>query len=409
MTANRLSTLDWVCLVADGPTRPLDFALVQHFAHAWDLEGLARGARSARNRYPVTGSRVSGDRWAPLRTDLDGPQFREADHAAMRTAIEEFLGPPMHLEREPPLRQLLIGCRDAPGACLVTRVHHCAADLLSALAWVSHQLGVASRREAVVERMAPYATPTLASAPEGACRNPYRGRCDPLWTADAPPSASRNWTGLGLPADAFAGLARAESGFTYNDLLVVAALETLNWWNGRHGAADRKVGVWLPLNIRREKFEGFGNGSGRIRVHRSYPDEASLPEKCRAVRGRVDSARQQGEWMIPRRPLLARLPLRVVAPLARRYLNRPWADMGTAAFTHVQQWPAQSAPEFAGLERVEVIGALHARHALMLAALTHCDRTWLTLTYDPALLGPEDADSLARQYERILDRAAREL
>lgn len=409
MTANRLSTLDWVCLVADGPTRPLDFALVQHFAHAWDLEGLARGARSARNRYPATGSRVSGNCWTPLRTDPDGPQFREADHAAMRIAIEEFLVPPMQLELEPPVRQLLIGLRDAPGACLVTRVHHCAADLLSALAWVSHQLGVASGRAAVVERMVPYATPPLASAPAGARRNPYRGRCDPLWTAGARPSASRSWICLSVPADALAGLAQAESGFTYNDLLVVAALETLNWWNGGHGAADRQVGVWLPLNIRREKFEGFGNGSGRIRVRRRYPDEASLPEKCRAVRGQVDRARRQGEWTIPRRPLLARLPLRIVAPLARRYLNRPWADMGTAAFTHVQQWPAQSAPEFAGLERIEVIGALHARHALMLAALTHRDRTWLTLTYDPALLGPEDADSLARQYEQVLDRAAREL
>ena len=83
--------------------------------------------------------------------------------------------------------------------------------------------------------------------------------------------------------------------------------------------------------------------------------------------------------------------------------------MGTAAFSHVQRWPGQSDPVFDGLSGLGVLGAMHRRHALMLAAVTCSERTWLTITHDPALLYPEDIDWIRDQYLGTVATAVREL
>ncbi len=409
MHAAPLTTLDWVCVIMDGPVRPLDFALVLHFKDSMDAEALKLAARSARNLHPSTACRLEGRHWSLLNKDAGGPHHRQASTGQVTAAIEEFLAVPFQLSREPPLRQLLISNREDRAVCLVTRVHHSAADLVSALAWVRHQLRVASGRERFMGEPAPYETPTLAKAPYRARRNPYWGRCDPIWTRGAKPSGSRRWRTLSISAGEFAGLSRTSAGFSYNDLLLVATLETLHWWNGLHQAARGKIGLWLPINVRRERFVGFGNGTSRIRVHRRFSDDAGLTDKCRAVRSQVNWSRQHGEWTVPQQSLLARLPMRVAVPIARRYLRRPWADMGTAAFTHVQEWPGQSDPEFARLQQLEVIGALDRHHALMLAAVTKSDRTWLTMTYDPALLSKGNVDSMAQFFLHFLSSAAEQI
>ena len=52
---------------------------------------------------------------------------------------------------------------------------------------------------------------------------------------------------------------------------------------------------------------------------------------------------------------------------------------------------------------------MHRRHALMFVAVTCPDRTWLTITYDPALLCPEDIDLIKEQYLGTVAAAAREV
>ncbi|MDE0103005.1 MAG: hypothetical protein OXN89_11550 [Bryobacterales bacterium] len=192
-------------------------------------------------------------------------------------------------------------------------------------------------------------------------------------------------------------------GFTYNDVLTVAVLETLHWWNLVHDEGERKVGVWLPVNIRREHFLGFGNASSRIRVRRTYADGLALADKCRAVRSQINVARERGEWVVPEQTFPTRALFRYGSRIARRYLNRPWADMGSASFSHVQRWPGQTDPVFADVRKVAVVGAMHRRHALMLAALTFHGQTRMTITYDPALLWRQDLAAIAYRYVRTVD------
>ena len=409
MTSPPLSTLDLVCLLMDSPERPLDFALLLDFDSDLGEDALRRGARSARNLYAQTGCRVADGCWSALEPAACESAFRAHRRTDSAAGVERFLKTPFLPETEPPLRQLWISDAQTGGGSLITRIHHCAADLISGLEWIRHQLRVAAGLEEGCTEPASVTAPALAEPPPGAKRNPGWARCEPLWTRSGEPSGGRCWTTFWLDPGPLLGLSRAAVGFTFNDVLAMAALETLHHWNRTHGEGGRKVGIWLPVNIRQDPLRGFGNASSRIRVRRDYPDHLVLADKCRAVRSQVDLARERGEWVVPQRTVLSRLPARVGFPLVRRYLDRPWADMGTAAFSHVQRWPGHGDSVFDGLKRFGVLGAMHRRHALMFVAVTCPDRTWLTITYDPALLCPEDIDLIKEQYLGTVAAAAREV
>lgn len=411
MGASDLSTLDLVCRVADTELRPLDFALVLHLTQSPDVESMIRGAHSARNFYPSTGSWVNGKQWAPktaLESNLD---VRKRDSGAPNAPVEEFIKLPFRLDEEVPLRQLLIEDGVIGPALLITRVHHAAGDLLSTLMWVCHQLSVAKGRRTGVSQMAPFESLSLLGHRSRGRKSPWGHRrgCDPIWTRPAVASMTRRWQTIEIRRSDFAGLSRKRDGFTYNDLLLTSILETLHWWNGQHGMTGRKLGIWVPVNIRQEPFSGFGNGTSRIRVYRRFPDNAPVRTKCLEVRRQVDWSKQNGEWAVPDKPAWTRLPFPVSAPILKAFLNRSWADMGSAAFSHVERWPAHVESELEDVARMEVIGALHIRHALMFAAVTHRDRTFMTLTYDPALLWEEDVKSIGHFLDSFLTRAAREI
>ena len=268
MGSSDLSTLDLVCRVMDTRLRPLDFSLVLHFIKSPDAASMIRGELSARNVYPSTGSRVNGKEWAREDAPESNLDVRRSEDGGAPGHIQEFLRLPFRLDREAPVRQLLIHDEGTGSASLITRLHHAAGDLLSTLMWVCHQLSVATGRQPFVGEMAPFEDLALLDDRPRVRTSPwaYRGRCDRIWTRPAAASAIREWKTLEIRASDFSGLSRSRDGFTYNDLLLTSVLETLHWWNVEHGVRGRKLGVWVPVNIRRETFSGFGNGTSRIRV-----------------------------------------------------------------------------------------------------------------------------------------------
>jgi hypothetical protein len=162
------------------------------------------------------------------------------------------------------------------------------------------------------------------------------------------------------------------------------------------------------MNVRREARVGFGNGTSRIRVYANYDDKLSLTEKCRAVREQVAWTTKHGEWVVPEIPSLMRLPDSIAGPLLRGYLKLPQIDMATAVFTHADTCLAKS-EAFKHVERIECIGLLHARQSLAINAATHLGHTWLTLTYDRAVLTAADAKQLAQLFSEQIKRAGRTL
>lgn len=337
--------------------------------------------------------------WEPLAEGSPALVVRTTRDSDPAPLIEEFLAVPFRLEEEPPLRQLLASAGDPPRWSLITHVHHAATDLVGALLFVRRQLRVAAGTE--VARPSPqWGPPKLRPAPHRPIRNPGFRVSTPLATFSGPASAARRWRTLSVSREPFGSLSRPLDGFTWNDVLLAAALEALAAWNDRRRAPSSRIGLWVPMNIRQEPLRGFGNGASRIRIHRDpIPRGATklFIERCRAVRRAVERKKRAGEWALPF--LQAPAPLvAAAAPLLRRWLDRPWADFGTAGFTHLERWPGAGDPVLAGLSGIEVVACLHRRHPLYFVAMSLADRTLVTITWDPALLRSLDIEAVAAAF-----------
>jgi len=167
------------------------------------------------------------------------------------------------------------------------------------------------------------------------------------------------------------------------------------------------VALWLPVEIRKAPRAGFGNGTSRIRVEAPFELDAAFSSKCRRVHEAISRGMRSGEWRVPDTVAVLRLPPLLMRPLLRGYLSRPWADVGTTAFSHVEH--ANGRLRGIVVDRIECVGPLHHRHPCAIYGVTRDDSTWLTFTYDPALLTDADVDALAACYRDRIRTAEREL
>ena len=386
----RMPLLDRAFYLLDSAHSPQDFTLIFDLRKQPERDRLYAGARSAMNRFPVSACSVAKGAW------MWRGHFK-LTVAEGSEAIERFIDEPFDLRREPPVKQLLL-----PGR-LATRFHHAAADGLSAALWLGHQLNVAYGFERGQTERSGFDQLALRGSSQSITRSrfAFAGGSDPLRTSHPQRSGLRRWSTICFPS------IRRSRGFTYHDLLATCTLDVLRLWNDcSHGA---KIGLWVPMNVRREMREGFGNGTSRIRVYANYDRRASLHEKCRAVREQVAWTTNHGEWVVPELSRLMRLPDAILRPLLRNYLKRPKVDMATGVFTHASTGLANAGAAFRHVERIECVGLLHQRQNLALNAVTHSGHTWLTLTYDPARLTSTDIKQLTQLFSQQIAQARREL
>lgn len=392
----RMPLLDVAFYLLDSVRSPQDFTFIFHLRDPPDIHRLEAGAGSAMNRFPKSGSCIVGRKWVRR----GNTQFK----IERRTTAETFVDEPFDLEHQPPVKQALIGTR------LVTRFHHAAADGLSAALWLGHQLNVAYGMEAVERERTPFIDLALRRCATSVRRSHFAfdKASDVLWTSPAQRSGSRRWLTINFPS--LQSACRRRGGFTYNDLLATCTLEVFSHWNRIcSGRPYNKIGLWLPMNIRRESTAGFGNGTSRVRLYARYNGAASLIEKAREIRRQVSWTTEHGEWAVPDISWLTRLPRSLTRPVLRGYLNRQSVDMATGVFSHAGSWIANAGEAFRHVEKIESVGLLHARQKLAVNAATHRGQTWLTFTYDRQELSGDDVRRLAEMYEQQIASAQQEL
>ncbi|HEX7330283.1 MAG TPA: hypothetical protein VF290_02215 [Pyrinomonadaceae bacterium] len=394
--------LDRAFYVLDGARSPQDFTLILHLNDAPAADRFYAGAKSAMNRFPASGCCIDGKAWV-----WRGDKYFGLQVTTSGAELERFIDEPFDLRRQPPVKQMLVLDGETR---LVTRFHHSAADGLSAALWVGHQLNVAYGLEPAQSARSEFNGLALRRQAAAVRRSQFAfdGASDGLWTANLERSGARRWVTIGFPATELQRACRRAGGFTYNDLLATCTLEVLRRWNVEH-ESQSKVGLWMPMNVRRESSVGFGNGTSRIRVYARYDAGAKLVEKCREVRRQVSWSSEQGEWVVPEIPWFTRLPRPIVSPLLRGYLNLPSVDMATAVFSHVASGMANTSEAFKHVERIECVGLLHPRQRLAINAATHRSHTWMTFTYDPAQLTSDDVNEISRLYEHQIALAREEL
>lgn len=405
-----LAVADLACLTADSPERPLDYALVLHFDRRRPLpfsyEGLRRGAEEARRVYPVAASRVRRGAWTLLPRPPGPVAYWRLPGEDTEPLLRRFLTPGFCLDEEPPVRQLLLESGDPPRFSLVTRIHHAASDLVGTLLFVGRQLRAAV---GAAEPAAPQRTPPALRQPSRVARRRAPDRpSTPLAVGPGEPSPERRWLTVVVDRRPFTAVSWHFVGFTWNDVLLTAAMTALADWNRQQRASASRIGLWVPMNVRRSRFAGFGNGASRIRVHRRQAPGTSPKERfhgqVRLVREAVQRARLDGDWVLPS-GALSRLLLRGAPSVARRYLDRPWADYGTAGFAHLERWPGDADGVFEAVSDFEVVSCLHPRHPLYFAALSRPDHTTVTITWDPALLDAGQVGDIAAGFRRAIAHA----
>ena len=354
------------------------------------IDRLEEGALSACAAFPASGSAVSGRHW--VRQDASPFSRRRVPVGAVKSASEAFIDAPNDPHDGMQVRQLLLESEDDSPPRLLTRFHHCAFDGTAAALWLFHQLMVAQGAMPAVEGEGHFRAPEIkrhengirkmAAAPWGASRR--------LWSSGRRPSSARRWTSVTVDAVAVRAAAERISDATMNDVLALHCLETMKEWNRVHGRSSTRMGLWLPMNIRVNPFDGFGNGSSRIRVYGDSIDADAFHERVVQFRQQVLLSRTEGEWSIPDASGLMSLPDWLLGPVMRAYLGRPWVDMGSAPFTHMERHGAAERL-IPMIRSSEWVLMLHRRHPLGLVAATLGDSIGVTLTHDPAMISEAEA------------------
>lgn len=411
----RAPALDLVSAAMSTRQRPLDFALILHMNDAPPLDALRSGATSARRSFPASGCFLRGGVWTFVTVPRDGG-IATVGLTEVPDAVERFVDAPFDPRHELSIRQLAIYPVSGTKLILVSRFHHALCDGVGAAMWLAHQLDVAWGSPKPAKNSRAVLAPLLRGhrSPVRRSRYAYKRPSDALYTARSQASPRRRWHSFELDATRLRGVTRSRREFSYSDLLATCFLEAIIAWNrARHPDGGRQIGLWYPVNIREDPFAGFGNGTSRIRIYPRYDDGSSLADKCRAVREQVAWCKRHGEWAVPEtHPLIILLRLSrwtsaLAASVIRAFVNRPGVDMGTAVFTHAEGF-ALSGAWVGSIERIENVGMLHERYPIGLTAVTIREKSWFTLTFDPARFERRDVSVfLDRFHERL--RMAREL
>jgi hypothetical protein len=396
MAPESASLLDLISVWMDTYERPLDFAVVAHLDRAADVAALERGAESARSRFVRTRSRMHRDAWVPCD---DVSRIAPLNGDDVQAALDAIFAVVLDPTKRVPLEQVLLGDR-----VLITRCHHAAGDLASALAFLDHQLRVA-RGDPVSMDSSPLC---LRKHPNPARKSAFAhtGPSTPLWTRRAARGRRRCIHFIELDAGPLRGLVERCGRFTYNDLLGTAALVALGRFQAEHGAPTSKLSLWFPVNVRVDPWSGFGNGSSRIRIYDRA--EVNLLDRAASFREQVVWSKDHGEWAMPEKHPLLSLPDSLKRAALTAYFRRPWVDMGTLLFSHAEK-VGPDEQMLAGVARLEVLANLDERHSAGLAGVTLRGRTQLSLTWDPAQLDAQDADRFLELYREAIAQACAEL
>jgi hypothetical protein len=377
-----LSTLDRISLWMDAPERRLDFLIAIALS---SIEKIAEiDDRHARAIFPRASSIAAGDHW--LKTDPS-----PIVHTTREEALATFAQAPLDPHAAPLVRQWICGRE------LLTQSHHGGADLMSILLFVAAELD----REATAD---PLALRTH-ERPQRKSRYAQPGPSTRLWSRRSTPSGERHHRRFVIEAGPWRSAIEKQPGFTYNDALGLAALSAVRHFQESRSAATKALSLWLPVSLRVDPHRGFGNGSSRIRVYEAALEGVRFADRARSFRAQVAWSKEHGEWAVPTKHPLLGLPAKLQQPVLKAYLRRPWVDMGTIMFSHLERLPEG----IGDVDSVEVIATLDRRHPAGLVAATIGDRTHFTLTWDPAQLDPADAEELIAHYQAALATGLAEL
>lgn len=328
----KLDVLDEILLLSEGKTRSLDCVIILDVSLVPSLEELKKGAIRAQSLFPKTSKfEVS---------------FSRED------SIEHFINRPLksiwHLE------EAIIG------NSVAFKMSHALGDAVSMILWLKAQFG----HEIVNDKLSLHRFGKKRNSPHTGLRPSQK------WPLNGINSEVRRVEEIVLHHD------ECHSEFSVNDVLSLAVLKAL--------PVKRKA-LWIPVNVRKESWRGFGNGLSRMRL---YPPKGNLSiiEELRFIRNQKRAAWNSGELFLPDENF-SLSPLRNT--LIKAWIRRPWADWGSLSLSHLYD----KSNLFPEALRIRGITNIPEKHQAGLFAFTRKGETILSLSMD----GEVAEENIARE------------
>lgn len=373
-----LNILDYTFALMDTKERPIEFGVIFHLKTDLPKQMLEMGANKALKLYPKVACCIKGTKFEPIEGKFEIQEFVVKTQEEKANLINELLSKKINIYSERLLRQYLIHCEGK--ASLLSHMHHALGDGVSIIFWLQAQLGnfvkpaeaeVEFRESAIKEKLSKYVFDGLSDEIRSQEKKAISDQRKISSFFIKPPQLDTKE-------------------FTYNDYLLAAISKGLRSWD----KTLNKVSIWTPMNIRKNPFIGFGNGSGRIRIYDHSSNETSIRELAVNFRQQVKWCKENGVWVVPSRTKIVKIlnfpPIRW---LMKKFLTRKSLDVGTTIFSHIELFE-NDADYFHILENIEVFNMLHHKIPISMVAVGFGNKTNFTLTYDPALFSQNDIDDL---------------
>lgn len=301
--------------------------------------------------------------------NISQPDIQRAQGIFQKTASH-----PAALESFPTLQEFLDRPLETPFHIAVAKISE--GNLLALK--MSHILGDAVSMflfmKAMLNEEVEDGEPELKSFPKKK-DTPYRDILNStLWPGKKKKSFSRKFLTVSLEHG-------EQNASVWNDLMLYSLLESLPY--------TRKA-VWVPVNVRKNFWKGFGNGLSRLRVY--PPRGGNLAENLAHIRKQKQEAMRNGEVALP--PPDFDIHNRHHKFLYELWVRRPWADWGTISLSHL----TNSTGFLDGFFKIHGISNLMPSHNGAIFAVTNGGITDFTLTYDPAAATDEESAKLMRDF-----------
>lgn len=374
----------------DTPQRYLDFVLVSGLkATAPNYDQLNKGAQRAFKCFPKSACKIKGYQWIPDNQDwkIDFIELGSTDdlHETIKLLVQERI----ILAEVRGIRQYYIKQNDK--VTFVARFHHAVGDFM-ALMMFMHVQWFEDSPYKVEKKLQMHKHPWPKIRSNYAYKKPsHRLGID----GDPHPTKQREWDQLQLEIPQHENW-KEKFGFSYNDYLTAIVLKSMKEWEiGRTKDANRRICLWLPVNIRKNPFEGFGNGSSRLKLYNRYPVDMPISVLALKIREQVKWNRLKGVWHAPTK--IPKLPKKMMKGILTLYSKKPGSDLGSSVFSHAEKYTSFE-DLVATFSSVEVVSQLLYHYGMCLAASTFDGKTFITTTWDAGII----KDESYHDFKRIL-------
>lgn len=384
-----MSLVDFSFAATDSTLRPLDFCLITDLKDSFDVNKLEEGAELAFKSYPKSRCRIEAYEWVKDESEWGICQLNSEEQ------MNEFICSGLDLKHERAIKQAV--AKFDGRRVLITKFHHALGDGISLFLWLEMQLNQGLQQD----------TPLVLKEFKG---DVIRNKFSPAKPSQSfgyekklATSAQRNSQVMILDPS---GIDFRRYSFTYNDFLSAVIFKSMEEWNEVKRIEAKRLGLYIPVNIRENPFEGFGNGSSRIKI---YTEGHTFLEKAQFVRKQVDWCKENGMWKMPTSlSFFSKLPVWFSALILKFYSKLPHIDMGSMLFSHIEK-TFRFETLFSHFSSVQLIVPLYEAYSMGINCIGFEGKTVLSLTWDEARFRLHDAELMHQIIARNWDLAKREV